>query len=60
MRYANLKPREKKMAASKERSRGMQMRCDVVDHVTALDQSEPSTHLIRSSASWWPYHRNTT
>ncbi|KAI0233447.1 hypothetical protein LSAT2_016304 [Lamellibrachia satsuma] len=40
------------MAASIERSRDMQMRrCDVVGHVTALDQSEPSTQLYRS-APW--------
>ena len=38
------------MAASIERSRDMQMRRrNVVGHVTALDQSEPSTPLKRSS-----------
>ena len=34
------------MAASIERSRDIQMKiCDVIGHVTALDQSEPSTQL---------------
>ena len=38
------------MAVSIEKSRDMQMRnCDVISHVTALDQSEPSTHLTRSA-----------
>ena len=37
------------MAASLERSRDIQMRsCDVIGHVTALDESEPSIHLTRS------------
>ena len=38
------------MAASLERSRDMQMRsCDVIGHVTGIDESEPSTQLTRSA-----------
>ena len=38
------------MVASLERSRDIQMKsCDVIDHVTTLDPSEPSTRLIRSA-----------
>ena len=40
----------------------MQMNCDVIGHVTALDQSEqsklghkPATQLTRS-APWWQFH----
>ena len=30
----------------------MQMSCDVIGHVTVLDQSDPSTQLPRG-APWW-------
>ena len=41
---------QNKMAVSIERSRYMQMKsCDVIGHVTALDESEPSTRLTRSA-----------
>ena len=40
-----------KMAASIGRSHDMQMRCDVICHVTALDQSEPSLLGDKMAAS---------
>ena len=39
------------MAASIGRSRHKQMRCDVIGHVTALDQSEPSLIGDKMAAS---------
>ena len=50
---------QSKMASSIERSRDMQMKsCDVIGHVTALDESEPSTRLTRC-ALWRRFHYKT-